>query len=36
MCRAREYGDFVQTRLGAFRMLLIYHPTPSRSFSTRN
>jgi cytochrome P450 len=23
---AREYGDFVQTRLGLFRMLLIYHP----------
>jgi cytochrome P450 len=23
---AREYGDFVQTRLGPFRMLLIYHP----------
>src|SRR5712691_3357202 len=23
---AREYGDFIQTRLGPFRMLLIYHP----------
>ena len=23
---AREYGDFVQTRLGPVRMLLIYHP----------
>ena len=23
---AREYGDFVQTRLGPVRMLLVYHP----------
>jgi cytochrome P450 len=23
---AREYGDFVQTRMGPFRVLLIYHP----------
>ncbi len=23
---AREYGDFVHTRLGPYRMLLIYHP----------
>jgi cytochrome P450 len=23
---AREYGDFVQTRMGPFRILLIYHP----------
>jgi cytochrome P450 len=23
---AREYGDFVQTRMGPFRILLVYHP----------
>jgi cytochrome P450 len=26
MSCAREYGDFVQTRLGPYRMLLVYHP----------
>ena len=34
---ARQYGDVVQTRLGPFRVLLLYHPDPIEEiFVTRN